>query len=406
MSMDGRHEREESGAHRLAALLRSDTIEAVDRDRQPPAWPRLLLAVQAEVSRESRRPRRWRWSLAVGAALGLALLVAGLLHGDRPPSTRVSFRVDGLSSGDAFVSSGADNPTKLDFSDGSKVVLNPSGRLRVVDTTSDGAALALERGEVDLSIQHRPSTHWQVAVGRYLIAVTGTRFNVSWDPDKGQIAVDMVDGAVRVQGPGIGAPIELRTGQKFTADLGRYTIRGSSGAPGGTQAAREEGPPAGGDDVVPGTAPRQVADGPSPGAAPLPRAGRMSCDWVALVSNGRFAATLDRAHGMGIETALARCPVRSLFALADAARYRQVFDVSGEALLAIRRRSPSDAGKAAFFLGRLEEARGRYREALAWYSEVTPGRADRDFVAEATAARARVADRIRTNPAPEIHVGP
>jgi hypothetical protein len=109
---------------------------------------------------------------------------------------------------------------------------------------------------------------------------------------------------------------------------------------------------------------------------------------------------------MGIEAALAHCPVRSLFALADAARYRQVFEISGDALLAIRRRSPPDAGKAAFFLGRLEEARGRYREALGWYSEVTPGRADRDFVEEATAARARVADRIRTNPAPDIHVGP
>jgi hypothetical protein len=406
MSIDRHDEGEESGAHRLAALLRSDTIEAVDGDREQAAWGRLLLALRSESTREPVGAGRWRWAMAVGAVCGVALLVAALLHTDRA-STRISFRVDGMSPGHAFVSAGADNPTKLDFSDGSNVVLYASGRLRVVDTTSDGAALALERGKLDLSIRHRPSTHWQVAVGDYVIAVTGTRFNVNWDPSKSQLTVDMVEGSVRVNGPGIGAPIELRTGQKFAAELGRYAIRGGSGTPEDFQGASEEDSAAGAVGDVAANAPRRTTDvPPAMPVASSSSAGRESCDWATLVSKGRFKTTVDQARAMGIEAALANCPVRSLFALADAARYQQVFDISGEALMAIRRRSPSEAGKAAFFLGRLEEARGRDRKALGWYSEVTPGRADRHFVEEATVARARVHDRIRSNPEPDSHVGP
>ena len=103
---------------------------------------------------------------------------------------------------------------------------------------------------------------------------------------------------------------------------------------------------------------------------------------------------------MGIERALADCPAGSLFAIADAARYRSDFELSRKALLAIRRRSPADGGKAAFFLGRVEEARGNYELALRWYSEAADARQGAGFVSEARAAKTRVAKRVPPDAAP------
>jgi len=82
------------------------------------------------------------------------------------------------------------------------------------------------------------------------------------------------------------------------------------------------------------------------------------------------------------------------------ARYRSDFELSHRALLAIRRRSPADAGKAAFFLGRVEEARGNYELASRWYSEAAEARQGAGFVSEARAAKARVAKRVPADAAP------
>ena len=68
---------------------------------------------------------------------------------------------------------------------------------------------------------------------------------------------------------------------------------------------------------------------------------------------------------MGVDRMLTECPAGSLFVVADAARYRSDFDLSRSVLLAIRRRIPLDAAKAAFFLGRVEEALGHTRSRCA-----------------------------------------
>lgn len=379
--------REESGAHRLAALLRHDATESLDGEHDQAQWQRLLLATQAEDSRPRPRLRRW-WLLAPVTA-GAALLVLGLLRATwAPPPLR--FTLDGRDPAADYLVSEAGRTRLVDFSDGSSLALGSSARLRVSNTDAHGAILLLERGQLDASIRHRPSARWRLDVGPYAVQVIGTRFNVTWDPDKGDFGLALLEGAVAIRGPGIPAPITLETGQQFHANkAGSYTVQKAAQA----TAPSVEPPP---EPVAPPSKSERVAlaAGPERAASP-PASGRPTCDWVALVSNGEFEATVSQARRLGMDTVLAECPPRSLFALADAARYLGKFELSKSALLTIRKRSPGDTSKAAFFLGRLEEARGNLELALDFYAQAMGGNPEPHFAQEAKAGRARIEKRMR-----------
>jgi ferric-dicitrate binding protein FerR (iron transport regulator) len=385
--------REESGVHRLAALLRKEATEIVDTDRDRLAWQRLLLATHEDDEQRMGARRFGRLRLLVPVAAGV-LLLAGALFQVFSKQPRLQFVVDGRQPADGYLMSEVGRPRRVDFSDGSSLVLHAATHLRVTTTHADGATLSLERGELDLSIRHRASTHWQLDIGPYVVQVTGTHFSASWDPDVGDVGVDLLDGAVTVRGPGIGAPIILQVGQRFRANkAGNYTVETS-----GPAAASPE---------PPNEAPHPQAASPTPKTKrPVSQTGvpssrvveKSSCDFVGFVSSGQFEATLAHARTMGVETALAECPSRSLFALADAARYQGQFELSRKALMAIRKRSPEDAGKAAFFLGRLEEARGNLETALGWYAQAMQGKTEPQYFEEAKAGRERIGKRTADAP--------
>ena len=92
--------------------------------------------------------------------------------------------------------------------------------------------------------------------------------------------------------------------------------------------------------------------------------------------------------------------------MADAARYVGKLELARNALLAIRKRSPGDSSKAAFFLGRLEEARGNLDLALDWYAQAMEGDPEPHFAQEAKAGKARITKRMRSLPAHPAHPAP
>jgi ferric-dicitrate binding protein FerR (iron transport regulator) len=395
--------REESGAHRLAALLRSDATCTLDGDRAEADWQRLLIAAHEDDVRASRRPRFGRWWLLAPLAAG-AVLVA-LFWGFSAPSP-LRFTLDGREPAGDYLASEDGRPRLVEFSDGSTLVLRSLGRLRVTGTHSRGATLWLERGELEVSIRHHPSARWRLDVGPYVVEVTGTRFAVTWNPDAGDFGVDLLDGAVLVGGPGISAPIRLQVGQRFRGNkAGDYAVQGQPEiAPAAAATAVE---PAARVSAAVTSKGLHVASAIGPERTTSPSAqGKPACDWAGLVSSGHFEGTVSEARLLGIETTLAECPTRSLFALADAARYVGKFELSKSALLAIRRRSPDDTSKAAFFLGRLEEARGNLELALDWYAEAMAGNPEPHFAQEAKAGRARIVKRIRTLDSRPSHAAP
>jgi ferric-dicitrate binding protein FerR (iron transport regulator) len=387
---------DDRAAHRIAALLRADAMGAIDEEEDHARWTRLLRSAHRSDEERGRAPAgRRRWVPLTVAAAALAIAGGSIAYRAFAPRS-LTFRIDGRDPQDAQLSSGAGETRDIDFSDGSRIVLRPSGRIRVTETTARGAALILEHGELEVSVRHRPATRWRLSVGPYTVKVTGTRFNVSWAPDSGDFKMDMLDGAVTVEGPGVTAPVTVVGGHQFRAtDRGTTPLAPAAPQPESTgNGDAESAPRVSRDDL------RRTEPGSLRGASRSARLDRGSCRWDELVSSGRFDPLLAEARAMGIDRALADCPASSLFAMADAARYRSDFDLSRRALLAIRRRSPPDAGKAAFFLGRVEEARGNYELALRWYSEAAEARQGAGFVSEARAAKTRVAKRVPAHAAP------
>jgi tetratricopeptide (TPR) repeat protein len=182
-------------------------------------------------------------------------------------------------------------------------------------------------------------------------------------------------------------------GQLFRANkTGAYTVlRQSQAAPAPSLA----GPVAGLPRHEPAASPSENAAVPERPAGPSPSK-RPSCDFAGPVSKGQFEETLSRAQRLGFETALAECPPRGLFALADAARYLGKYDLAKKTLLAIGKRSPEDSSKAAFFLGRLEEARENLELALDYYRRAVEGDPEPHFAQEARAGAVRIGKRMRS----------
>src|SRR5258705_2575499 len=60
-----------------------------------------------------------------------------------------------------------------------------------------------ERGRAELDIVPRSGKRWQVGAGPFLVQVTGTRFDVEWDPRTLHFALQMREGTVIVTGCGV-----------------------------------------------------------------------------------------------------------------------------------------------------------------------------------------------------------
>jgi TPR repeat protein len=107
-----------------------------------------------------------------------------------------------------------------------------------------------------------------------------------------------------------------------------------------------------------------------------------------------------QARRMGLSTAVAECPTDSLFALADAARYLGDLELGRRTLVALSGRSRDDASKAAFFLGRLEESRGNFQQALDWYGRAAQGGQNSLYSREAQDGSVRVEKVLQSPPSP------
>jgi ferric-dicitrate binding protein FerR (iron transport regulator) len=117
----------------------------------------------------------------------------------------------------AYVAPIGERELPLGFSDGSTIELQPAARARVTRTAANGASLILETGRASFEVVHREGNDWNVAAGPYTVHVTGTSFNVAWDPNTSQVQVAVRRGAVIVRGPGAESGVEVRTSQRFVS---------------------------------------------------------------------------------------------------------------------------------------------------------------------------------------------
>jgi hypothetical protein len=331
------------------------------------------------LTRHYRKKRRNRAILG-SASAGLAIaLVVTLVRA--PGSEELTYQVgDSRQAGvvGSYVSAPAGKPLDIHFSEGSAVTLSPKSRGRVANTTSHGATVVLEDGRARADIVHRKGTEWQVLAGPYVVGVTGTSFDVAFNVKTQTFELDMHSGSVKVTGPGLRSPIEIRDQQRLT--LSTPTREASAGADPASSAAVADplGLP-----VAQTAAPGLTASCPASATPPVlepkatksaelrPNAERTTQEiesYQRLGEQGKHARIVELAEERGVDDVTARVGRAELLALGNAARFIGKPQLASRAYRALRDRfgSSNEAASAAFFLGRLAE-NDNPNGAMTWY---------------------------------------
>jgi ferric-dicitrate binding protein FerR (iron transport regulator) len=354
---------------RLAAL--SDSTEhAINDDFARAATEALLRTAAAARPDRPGRARRWRLvgvSAAGGAVLALAALwllvpllpVAGPAA-EMPAVAQLHFQTaDGRTgAAGAPLTAQADSELPLRFSDGSLVTFQPGSSGQVDRLTGQGAEVALHRGTLRAVVTHAPDTRWLVHAGPFQVRVTGTRFDVTWAPERQALTVVLSEGSVIVGGALLGAGVPLRAGQRLQVALDAGQVHTDEFQSGGVDTGDVST-----DDGRTGAA-AQEASTRAPAEARPPAA-----DWRVLAEQGDSRRALQTAEREGLGRLARTLAPGDLLRLGDVARYAGAPAQARRLFEALVERHPGDplAGDAVFSLGRLEAEAGGPRAAAVWF---------------------------------------
>lgn len=349
--------------------------------------------VVALAGRARSRLRRRRAATVGLAALSVALVLAvgrGALQ--TPP---VTFVLEGAAFADSgFVRTAPAQRATLSFSDDSRVSLHEDTQAHVTERRPSGATVRVASGRVDVSVVHRQATRWNVEPGPFVVHVTGTRFSAAWNPSTDEATVELEEGSVSIEGPGLLTPVVLRPGQRFRGSVRPgavgYEVQSTSPA----AVARP--------DVAPHV--EWPAAVPAILDAGVPRVGRavvappVRNDWKGWSAAGDFEQLLRDAEREGLDGVLERRPVADLLLLGDAARYLSNGVVAQRAFEAahVRGRGTPAAAVSSFRLGQLVEPVDEAK-ADAWYQRCLSEDAEGPLAAEALGRRMLLA-RHRSAP--------
>ena len=206
--MSDHPERTEPDLARLLAPARA----ALDDPRSVERSVRLARARSLSGARPPSRRTRPRALARVGfavafAAVAIAMVLLLVLRRGAPMTPQpmlaaITFTVNGergvVGERIAPTQTGA-----LLFDDGTELALSPPTALRILALDERGGRLVLEQGTLHASFRHRDRTYWSIEAGGVMVEVTGTRFDVSFDPATQAFALQMQEGSVRVRGCGL-----------------------------------------------------------------------------------------------------------------------------------------------------------------------------------------------------------
>ena len=333
------------------------------------------------------------WAAAVRrlsfGVVGAAAVAAAAVVWWRLP---ISFQVDS-DAGPASIAGNAGDlieanavvPTALRFSEGSSIVLERGGQLRVLALESNGARVLVEKGAADVAIAHRHGPgKWRFEAGPVTVDVTGTRFRVDWSPDQRSFGIELKEGSVIVGGDCLPTPRRVQRGDSLRVSCG----------PAAKTAEKIEAPaPA---HVVEAKAvpPRVVAHRETHATD--------DGDWRALVAAGHYAEGVHAAERAGWSRVCRGANAVELLALADAARLSGETARAVDALQVLRQRFPgtTSAATGAFSLGRLAfEKRGAYAEAARWFSTYLDEQPHGPLMGDAVGRLMEARDRAGDHPA-------
>ena len=94
------------------------------------------------------------------------------------------------------------------------------------DSEDEGKVnVLLKQGKARIAVRHRKHTAWTVSAGPYRVSVTGTRFDVEWDPKRRRFRLDLSEGEVVVFGPMVTEGQKISSGHTFVADMAQNEVK-------------------------------------------------------------------------------------------------------------------------------------------------------------------------------------
>ncbi|XXT19842.1 FecR domain-containing protein [Sorangium sp. So ce429] len=353
---------------RLRELGRAQDQELATQDLDGARERFLESAAGGSTRRGAARlgPARSRW-IAPAAFAALAGVCAVLLLVLLPSSRSLSFAV-GSAEGQVgtWIAAAADAPLPVRFSDGTSLALDANARARVVAADARGARVLLEGGRLTATVTHSATSTWNFDVGPFDVLVTGTRFELSWSPEREELKLVLREGSVAVSGPLVGGPRTVAAGETLEVFCQEQRFELTRGEP-----SAAAPPPPSSTPIAPASSgPAPVASGDSAMAAKPADASPRRPGWRDLVAADRYKEAMTAAEAEGFEGLVAHASAADLLVLADVARFSGKPERAAAALTATRSRfgGSGEAAKAAFHLGRMAfDQRRSYAEAERWF---------------------------------------
>lgn len=303
--------------------------------------------------RKRRTPIR-QLVLAAAVLSLLGGLIAVLVVLDHPLTVAIGNSAASAGLG-ASVTAPVNREVPLQFSDGSTVALAPGSAALIASLVRNGGTLRIDHGRAQIHVVHSPKSRWSVQAGPYTVIVTGTRFDVDWQPQLQQLIVNLKEGHVVVSGHSSQPPAQMSAGQQLIVLHDTWTIGTliESPAPSVSSSTNAAEPAA-----LPATAEpsaRTVSTAVTNEVTnPVVRSPSAET-WAALANRGEYRAAFEIAEREGFDRICRGSTSSELLSLAEASRFAGHTDRATQALAALRSRfaGSEDAAVAAFQLGRL-----------------------------------------------------
>ncbi|MBN2530202.1 MAG: FecR domain-containing protein [Deltaproteobacteria bacterium] len=179
-----------------------------------------------EISRypdKRRRSRRMMVAIAAGAAAILLALAVGMQTTDFfAPREIPQF---GDLAEHQWIQVGPSATRDVNLEDGTQIQFMENSSGRVTQQIKHKGEVTLEKGNVTLSVPHRADSDWKVLAGPYKVAVTGTQFEVKWNPQGSDLTVNVFRGSVMVTGPLLEKGQSVTSRRSLSANLHTSSVK-------------------------------------------------------------------------------------------------------------------------------------------------------------------------------------
>jgi hypothetical protein len=342
-----------------------------------------------------KQPRQRRLPLLIAAAVvGITSIIAIVVVTHRP--SPVVFTVaPRLTVGQSIVAP-KDHSIPLSFSDGSELILTSGTQANVQELTAQGARITVEHGKAQVSVVHRPKTHFELLAGPYQVAVTGTKFELEWLPERERFDLWLKEGSVLVTAnSSTHAAVKMAASERLVIERGNWQlsptkdngetllVNAPTHEPILFENARVPAPAESASTRLPVAVATTTTLSSVPSTPP---------DWKKLGKLGKYDLAYARAEELNIATLAQNQSVQSLLTLAEVCRFAGHGSEAMLVLTKLRQRftNTDEAAIAAFQLGRLSSSG---QQAATWFRNYLRERPNGTLAREASGRLLEALDR-------------